>query len=80
MKFAAPGCGCIQEGGFFLFVFLKFCLIFYLESRSPTLNTLFIVNAMNVQYDAILAKNFPITCGVIVQMFRCVQIPSVGLV
>lgn len=29
---------------------------------------------MNVQYDAILAKNSPIICGVIVQMFRCVLI------
>lgn len=49
---------CIQKGVLF-FWFFKFCLIFYLESRLPTLNFLFIVNAMNVQYDTILAKDLP---------------------
>lgn len=67
-----PSPRCIQ--GVFLF-FCLFCLIFYLESRLPTLNLLFIVNAMNVQSDAIPAK---IICGVIVQMFPCVLINRLG--
>lgn len=58
-------------------------MFFYLESRLPTLIFLFIVNVMNVQYDTILTKDFPVICGVIVQMFWCVlirkQIRSVGL-
>lgn len=63
-----PSPWCIQ--GIFFVLFCLFCLIFH-QSRLPTLNLLFIVNSMNVQYDAILAK---IICGVIVLMFPCVLI------
>lgn len=51
--------------------FFNFFFLFYLESTLLTLSFLFIVNAMNVQYDAILAK---IIRGVIVPMFRCVLV------
>lgn len=62
---------------FFFFLFCLFCLIFHFEWRLPTLNLLFIVNSMNVQYDAILAK---VICGVIdVSMCAGKHTQSVGL-